>query len=680
MGVHGRSGVAVLTLVSLLVLTGPGPGTLAQSPDPSLFALPAEVDLPAAATLTVDDTPATLRGEIDLTQVIETAFDHLDSLPSEAWEVGGLAPTLADPVAAFELVRDSIRFDPYPGVLRGAEGTLTARGGNAFDRATLLKALLDAQGATTRFAFGQLQPDVAAVLVTHALDAPARPLPTADFSPFDAAFDAAIDSRARRDYALLSKALSKRLSGLDADGTATATAEVARHAWVQIQQVDGTWLDLDPSLPDSQPGETLTTAATISDVLPDDARQTVTIRVIAETLQDGALSESTVLATRLDPSVAADQQVLVTFTPDTGTSGGGLLGNGVGGVLGGGGGQGEGAYLPILMIDGDTWSGEPVRLFTSGGGGGLLGGGGSPQDLASLSLEIETDAPGLGSQVARHVIADRVPAESRTAGSLGPDDLLPVDVTDGTPAMFSSILHVMLSTGGSSPRSYAWQQGLATQTTAVEANRPSSGDTGLAVAFAPLGVADATLVVASEQRVMPALDDSEVRAIVHPPSGLSRQVGAGPDRPIPDRCHDRFCSSTRSGRFRGLGPQRTRQPAISSGTEPCRPRSRRSTRSGMAWPSNRARWRSREVSFEMDEPLTVLSVDELGDLPAGSAVGLATMLAAGDLAVVPGDPGLAKTWWQVSQDGTTRSILAPTLGGVGGVGRPAGFGGPRSRP
>ena len=593
MGVHGRSGVAGLTLVSLLLLTASGPGTLAQSPDPTLFALPAIGDLPAAATLTMDDAPATLPGEIDLTQAIETAFDHLDSLPSEAWEVGGLAPTLADPVAAFELVRDSIRFDPYPGVLRGAESTLTARGGNAFDRAMLLKALLDAQGATTRFAFGQLQPDVAAMLVAHALDAPTRPLPTADFSPFDAAFDAAIDSRARRDYALLSDAFSKRLSGLDADGTATASAEVARHAWVQVKELDGTWLDLDPSLPDSLPGETLTTAATTSDDLPDDARQTVTIRVIAESLQDGALRESTVLAARLDPSVAADQQVLVTFAPDTGTSGGGLLGNGVGGVLGGGGGQGEGAYLPILMIDGDTWSGEPVRLFTSGGGGGLLGGGGSPQDLASLSLEIETDAPGLGSQVARHVMTDRVPAASRTAGSISPDELLPVQVTDGTPAMFSSILHVMLSTGGSSPRSYAWQQGLATQTTAVDANRPSTGDTGLAVAFAPLGVADATLVVASEQRIMPALDDGEVRADRDPPSGLSRRVGAGPDRPIPDRCHDGSAHRHGPDASAARGGSRRGSPSSALVWSPAGRGRDTSTRSGMAWPSNRARWRSR---------------------------------------------------------------------------------------
>ncbi len=503
MGVHGRSGVAGLTLVSLLVLAGPGHAAVTHAQEAARFAIPSATELPAAAAAAVDDTPATLPDAIDLTQTIETAFQHLDSLPSEAWEVAGLAPTLGGPVDAFQLVRDSIRFDAYPGVLRGAEGTLTARGGNAFDRAVLLKALLDAQGVTTRFAFGQLTTDVAKTIVDHVLDAPVKPLPTADFSPFGSAFDAATNTRARRDYALLNEALGDRLTELRADGTPGAVADVMSHAWVQARQADGTWLDLDPSLPDNQPGDTLTTAARTSDVLPGDARQTVTVRVIAETLQDGELSESTVLAATLDPSIAADQQVLVTFTPATGTSGGGLLGGGLGGVLGGGGGQGEDAYLPMLMIDGGAWSGEPVRLVTPGGGGGLLGGGGSPQDLASLSLEIQTDAPGLPSQVARHIIADRVPAASRAAGGIGPDELMPVPVTEGTPAVFATIVHVMLSTGGSSPRSYAWQQGLATQTTAVDANQSNKPETGLAVDFAPLAVSDATLVVASEQRIDP---------------------------------------------------------------------------------------------------------------------------------------------------------------------------------
>ncbi len=35
-----------------------------------------------------------------------------------------------------------------------------------------------------------------------------------------------------------------------------------------------------------------------------------------------------------------------------------------------------------------------------------------------------------------------------------------------------------------------------------------------------------------------------------------------------------------------------------------------------------------------------------------------------DTVVVPGDPGAATTWWEVATDGTTRAVLAPSLGGV----------------
>src|SRR5688572_3380542 len=44
----------------------------------------------------------------------------------------------------FRFVAEQIRYQPYAGLLRGAEGTLMARAGNAADQAVLLAALLDA--------------------------------------------------------------------------------------------------------------------------------------------------------------------------------------------------------------------------------------------------------------------------------------------------------------------------------------------------------------------------------------------------------------------------------------------------------------------------------------------------------------------------------------------------------
>ncbi len=429
-------------------------------------------------------------------------------------------------------------------------------------------------------------------------------------------------------------------------------------------------------MPDARPGQTLTTADSTADGMPDSARQTVTVRVIAETLQDGALTESTVLSSTLDASIAADQQVLVTFAPDTG-GGGGLLGGGPGGVLGGGGGE---AYIPILTIDGGTWSGDPVSISASTGGGGLLGGGGGTQDLASLSLEVESDGPGLDPEIARHLIVDRVPAALRDGRSLTPDDLLPVPATDGTPAMFATVLHVMLSTGGSSPRAYAWQQAVAAQTTAVDANQPTQTDAGLAVTYAPVGVADETLVIASEQRTIPAIDDAQVRAFVARPrvyiSSWSEDTG---DSSRVVALTDLAIDHVRTLPHADAPSDAAARHQLWYGALQAALETEHALDGAVAFDPGTLTMAG--VSLGMTQPLTVLTGDDAAALPSGTAPGLVAALAAGSTVVVPGDPGVASSWWQIAADGGTRSILAPTFGGVGGIGGAGrGGGGPKITP
>ena len=80
---------------------------------------------------------------------------------------GGVADQVqADPIAdlaleldydldaIFRFVADEIAYEPYPGILRGALGTLQARAGNSADKALLLAALLDASLIRYRFARG----------------------------------------------------------------------------------------------------------------------------------------------------------------------------------------------------------------------------------------------------------------------------------------------------------------------------------------------------------------------------------------------------------------------------------------------------------------------------------------------------------------------------------------------
>ncbi|MGC3957033.1 MAG: hypothetical protein QM813_03425 [Verrucomicrobiota bacterium] len=65
-----------------------------------------------------------------------------------------------------------LRYEPYVGILRGAEGTLRSRAGNSVDKALLLGALLDASLIPHRFASGPLDATTAAaVMASTATDA-----------------------------------------------------------------------------------------------------------------------------------------------------------------------------------------------------------------------------------------------------------------------------------------------------------------------------------------------------------------------------------------------------------------------------------------------------------------------------------------------------------------------------
>ncbi|KAF0218591.1 MAG: hypothetical protein FD174_2684 [Geobacteraceae bacterium] len=70
-------------------------------------------------------------------------------------EIKALAEQLGySPARIFEYVANEIRFEPYYGSLKGATGTLVAKGGNATDQASLLIALLRAANIPSRYVKG----------------------------------------------------------------------------------------------------------------------------------------------------------------------------------------------------------------------------------------------------------------------------------------------------------------------------------------------------------------------------------------------------------------------------------------------------------------------------------------------------------------------------------------------
>jgi hypothetical protein len=153
MGLARRCLVAILTM-SLLSIGPVGPWqALAQVRVPDRDAA---ADLVAAfVSLTAE-----LRAAIDRTQ-----FD-LDSLSMEMFAMD--AADIAD------WVRGSIAFEPYVGLLRGAEGTLMARAGNALDQSVLLATLLRNVGYDAEIAHAELSIEDAQALVLEALHPPLR--------------------------------------------------------------------------------------------------------------------------------------------------------------------------------------------------------------------------------------------------------------------------------------------------------------------------------------------------------------------------------------------------------------------------------------------------------------------------------------------------------------------------
>lgn len=150
--------------------------------------------------------------------------------------------------ATFDYVRDTIRYESYPGVLRGATGALAGRAANSADRSLLLAAMLKGGGVETRFAVGKLDADRAAALLDRAFAAPA-PAPAASTPANDnRATDllTRVRARAARDYATVMSAAGDALPVATSVVSRDALlAEIASdHVWVQARQ-GAAWIDLD---------------------------------------------------------------------------------------------------------------------------------------------------------------------------------------------------------------------------------------------------------------------------------------------------------------------------------------------------------------------------------------------------------------------------------------------------
>lgn len=620
----------------------------------------------AAAERLVNEPPEV--ADADPALVLDATRGAVARFAPAEWEVGALAASVGhDPASAFAFVRDAIAFDPYPGVLRGADGTLAARAGNAWDRSLLLRAILDRAGFKTRLAFATFDAQTTARLVERALVPPGRRLASGTPAGLLERIAPAVARRARRDDAALRLALGSRVEAMGVDESDAARQDLTRHAWVQLLQ-DGGWIDLDPSLPGAKVGEALAPAARTADDVPPDQRHTVVVRVVTETLSGSRLGRMAALERVLPAAAAAQQYVLLAFLPEEG-GGGGLLS----------GGTAPGSFVPALWVGDQVQRGRPVALKTTGGGVGfdsLFGGGESPAgELTSLSIEIETRVPGRRPSVARHVLFDRVPPAARASATVEADSLEPLSPGDGMPRAFTGFHHVMISTGGASPLAMARLRQAALETTLGLA-QPGTPSNGARTPAWPLWAGDLTLVEGSERLVVDAIDwVAGARAYVAEPrvflgSWFPEAGGAiGLERET-DLLADSIRVLPASGSARESADGQLHYGSLQSALE-----TETALQLAAAWdPAGRT---IVSTSLAMTDRLVVLEPASAGSLLPGAARALAAALRAGETAVVPGDVSRARAWWTVARSGFVRAIAEPGFGmsAIGKVGAPGPGGG-----
>lgn len=256
------------------------PSLTGNSPLQAEALAPAEsTGTPIAATRAPAQSTNTQSGGDALWLQLETAFDEI---PRGHFDPAAIiAQVGTDPETLFAWVRDETVLLPYCGALKGARGVLLDRGGNALDRALLLRELLSQAGHRSRLAHANLTPEQAAMLVvalgrnlpdtSAAVNDPTR---LADRAAAELGLDAAAVSaeltRAARADADLQATLASRSERhtkaiMEALGsTARPDLDVAGvltdHWWVLLERPGAKPLDLDPSLHSAKPGDHFTDA------------------------------------------------------------------------------------------------------------------------------------------------------------------------------------------------------------------------------------------------------------------------------------------------------------------------------------------------------------------------------------------------------------------------------------
>jgi transglutaminase-like putative cysteine protease len=494
-------------------------GTGQRSASPAATA-PAQTQAPPPASAQSIGGAAQPVGSPD--EVVARAKQTTDTIPRAQYDLAAASDALGPGIEpAFHFVRDRIGFESYSGALRGASGTLTSRAGNALDRSLLVADILKRKGIRTRFAVGRLDPSHAERLIARLFGA-ANAGGTGAFTPSPAAFAfdpflARVYTRAARDYTAIRAALGPTLPKGASVPREELLQEVSQHAWIQAE-LNGRWIDLDPSFPDAVPEKTFGTLERTVDVLPSELRQQVTVRVVAETLAGRAFERKTSLEVRLPADELIDRQIFLVHVPGDGKSG---LEGAIGGAT-----LGRDAWTPVLSIGGTLHGGEPIVMNDAaadavraqppaGGLGSIFGQGGALASRAAPFLgewlEFEILFPNGRRETISRALIDRGGEAWRQSGTFDAAALRPL-ARDAEGLLAPRQVHnIWLSAGRHDLADYADAAGDLAVWAKVHGDDDPPEDLPFADAVWPFALHNFAFFVLSDHAILPSLNDSAAR-------------------------------------------------------------------------------------------------------------------------------------------------------------------------
>lgn len=259
-----------------------------------IFALSFGLIFPLAPLAAAQQSAAANEQQLALFQQFQ------DSLPAMEFSGEELGFELAfeDPDTLFEYVTDRIAFQSYRGILRGVDGTLASRAGNAYDQSILLASLLSDAGYDAQLATATISEADAARLLTRLGDSPlvgdeTRDIDDATANEMLAAVGLTLDdvagfdldpahSNAYHAAQTVQRAFTGYL-GAAPDANAELLEEAQMYAFVQYRlSSNDEWTALHPAFGTLDAPEIAEIERVFDGTIPDEFTHALTVEILIE--------------------------------------------------------------------------------------------------------------------------------------------------------------------------------------------------------------------------------------------------------------------------------------------------------------------------------------------------------------------------------------------------------------